>query len=81
MVLIIPLDSAIYGTDRSSYYWPHGTKMILYNATLDAGTFSPSCSAVALLCRPEINEICMKSLPLTARADMKSQNITHQKSQ
>ena len=61
--------------------WPHGTKNDnAHNTTLDAGTFSHSYSAVAFLCRPEINESCMKSLPLTARADMKSQNITHQKS-
>ena len=28
----------------------------------------------AFLCRPEINEISMKSLPLTALADLKSEN-------
>ena len=81
MVLIIPLDSAIYGTDRPSYSWPHGTRMTMRTIPHSTLRHFRLVSAVAFLCRPEINEICVKSLSLTARADMKSQNITHQKSQ
>ena len=57
-VLTIPLDSAIYGTDRIIGLWPHGTKYDnAYNTTIDAETFSHSFSAdgISVLTRNQRN--------------------------